>query len=133
MISLGKKISGPEQFFFFHQRKKILDGFETERTHVSCLERPFSEKGEFAGVLPRKFLSFHCSDVKSNEMNENNNEGVVNSPNVPQIDETKTLIVERMKTSPAKSLAVLNVASGAEPTSKYERKTVATSVRIASY
>ena len=44
--------------------------------------------GEYAGVLPRKFISFHCLENESNEPKESNTEGTENFPDLPQRSES---------------------------------------------
>ena len=43
--------------------------------------------GEYAGMLPRKFISFHCLENESNEQKESNTEGTENFPDLPQRSE----------------------------------------------
>ena len=43
--------------------------------------------GECAGVLPRKFISFHCLENESNEPKESNTEGTENFPDLPHRSE----------------------------------------------
>ena len=43
---------------------------------------------EYAGMLPRKFISFHCLENKSNEPQESNSEGTENFPDLPQRSES---------------------------------------------
>ena len=66
--------------------------------------------GEYAGELPRKFISFHCSENESNVPKDRNTEGTVNYPGLPQRSESEIVIIEETETSPSKSLAVLQVA-----------------------
>ena len=44
--------------------------------------------GEYAGVLPRNFISFHCLENESNEPKESNTEGTENFPDLPQRSES---------------------------------------------
>ena len=44
--------------------------------------------GGYAGVLPRKFISFHCLENESNEPKESNTEGTENLPDLPQRSES---------------------------------------------
>ena len=44
--------------------------------------------GEYAGLLPRKFISFHCLENESNEPKESNTEGTENFPDLPQRSES---------------------------------------------
>ena len=50
---------GQSNFFLFTSRI-TCDRFEFERTRVSSLRISVFEMGEYAGELPRKFISFHC-------------------------------------------------------------------------
>ena len=44
--------------------------------------------GEYAGVLPRKFISFHCLENESNEPKESNTERTKNLPDLSQGSES---------------------------------------------
>ena len=44
--------------------------------------------GEYAGMLPRKFISFHCLENKSNEEKGCNTEGTENFPDLPRRSES---------------------------------------------
>ena len=92
------------------------DRFEFERTRVSTHGNPVFEMGEFAGELPRKFISFHCLENESNEVKERNTERTENFPDLPQRSESEITIIDETETSPTKSLAVLQVAGAKEPT-----------------
>ena len=68
--------------------------------------------GEYAGELPRKFISFHCLKNESNVLMDRKTEGTENYPDLPQSNESKIVVFEETETSPTKSLAVLQVAGG---------------------
>jgi len=68
--------------------------------------------GEYAGELPRKFISFHCLENESNVPKDHNTEGTENYPDLPQRSEVEIVVIEETETSPAKSLAVLQVTGG---------------------
>ena len=65
--------------------------------------------GEYAGELPRKFISFHCLENESNVPKDHNMEGAENYPDLPHRSEVEIVVIEETETSPAKSLAVLQV------------------------
>ena len=44
--------------------------------------------GDYAGELPRKFISFHCLESESNELKDINTEGTENFPDPPQRTDT---------------------------------------------
>ena len=44
--------------------------------------------GDYAGMLPRKDISFHCLENESNEPKESNTEGTENFPDLPQRSES---------------------------------------------
>ena len=44
--------------------------------------------GEYAGKLPRNFISFHCLENESNEPKESNTQGTENFPELPQRSES---------------------------------------------
>ena len=44
--------------------------------------------GEYAGMLPRKYISFHCLENESNEQKESNTEGTENFPDLPRKSES---------------------------------------------
>ena len=67
------------------------------------------EMGEYAGELPRKFISFHCLESESNVPKDHNNEESENYPDFPQRRGVKIMVIEETETSPSKSLAVLQV------------------------
>ena len=79
--------------------------------------------GEYAGELPRKFISFHCLENESNEPKDHNTEGIENYPDLPQRSEVEIVVIEETETSPTKSLAVLQVTGG-EKTISEERGNV---------
>ena len=79
--------------------------------------------GEYAGELPRKFISFHCLENGSNEPKDHNTEGTENYPDIPQRSEVEIVVIEVTETSPTKSLAVLQVTGG-EKTISEERGNV---------
>ena len=64
------------------------DRFEFERTRVFSYGYPVFEMGEYAGMLPRKFISFHCLENESNEPQESNTEGTEKFPALPQRSES---------------------------------------------
>ena len=70
--------------------------------------------GEYAGELPRKFISFHCLENESNVPKDHNTEGTENFPDLPQRSEVEIVVIEETETSPTKSLAVLQVTGGKE-------------------
>ena len=79
--------------------------------------------GDYAGELPRKFISFHCLENESNEPKDHNTEGIENYPDLPQRSEVEIVVIEETETSPTKSLAVLQVTGGKETMVK-ERENV---------
>ena len=70
--------------------------------------------GEYAGELPRKFISFHCLENESNVPKDLNTEGTENYPDLPQRSEVELVVIEETETYPTKSLAVLQVTGGKE-------------------
>ena len=70
--------------------------------------------GEYAGELPRKFISFHCLENESNVPKDHNTEGTENYPDLPQRSDVEIVVIEETETSPTKSLAVLQVKGGKE-------------------
>ena len=70
--------------------------------------------GEYAGELPRKFISFHCLENESNVSKDHNTEGTEKYPDLPQRNEIEIVVIEETETFPTKSLAVLQVTSGKE-------------------
>ena len=88
------------------------DRFEFERTRVSSLRISGFERCEYAGELPRKFISFHCLENESNVPKGHNTEETENYPDLPQRSEVKIVVIEETETSPSKSLAVLQVTGG---------------------
>ena len=65
--------------------------------------------GEYAGELPRKFISFHCLENECNVPKDHNTERTENYPDLPQRSEVEIVVIEETETSPTKSLAVLQV------------------------
>ena len=90
------------------------DRFKLERTRASSLRISGFETGEYAGELPRKFISFHCLENESNVPKDLNTEGTENYPDLPQRSEVEIVVIEKTETSPTKSLAVLQVTGGKE-------------------
>ena len=86
--------------------------FEFQRTRVSSLRISGFEMGEYAGELPRKFISFHCLENESNLPKDYNTEGTEKYPDPPQKNSVEIVVIEETETSPTKSLAVLQVKSG---------------------
>ena len=43
-----------------------------KQTRASAYGYPKFEMGEYAGGLPREFISFHCLEKESNELKESN-------------------------------------------------------------
>ena len=68
--------------------------------------------GEYAGELPRKFISFHCLENESKVPKDHNTEGTENYPDLPQRSEVEIVVIEETETSPTRSLAVLQVTGG---------------------
>ena len=68
--------------------------------------------GEYAGDLPRKFISFHCLENESDVPKGHNTEETENYPDLPQRSEVEIVVIEETETSPSKSLAVLQVTGG---------------------
>ena len=92
----------------------ICDRFKFERTRASSLQISGFEMGEYAGELPRKFISFHCLENESNVPKDHNAEGTENFPDLRQRSEVEIVVIEETETSPTKSLAVLQVTGGKE-------------------
>ena len=90
------------------------DRFKFQQTRASSLRISGFEMVEYAGELPRKFISFHCLENESNVPKDHNTEGTVNYPDVPQRSEVEIVVIEETETSPTKSLAVLQVTGGKE-------------------
>ena len=80
--------------------------------HVFPLRISGFEMGEYAGELPRKFISFHCLENESNVPEDHNTEESGNYPDLPQRSGVEIVEIEETETSPSKSLAVLQVAGG---------------------
>ena len=80
--------------------------------HVFPLRISGFEMGEYAGELPRKFISFHCLENESNVSKDLNTEKSENYADLPQRSEVEIVVVEETETSPSKSLAVLQVTGG---------------------
>ena len=72
------------------------------------MDIPF-RMGGYAGVFPRKFISFHCLEDEYDELKDSNSEGAENHPDFPQRSESEVVVIEETETSPSKSLAVLQV------------------------
>ena len=68
--------------------------------------------GEYAGELPRKFISFHCLENESNVPKDHNTDGTENYPDFSQRSEVEIVVIEETDTSPTKSFAVLQVTGG---------------------
>ena len=80
--------------------------------HVFPLRISGFEMGEYAGELPRKFISFHCLENESNVPKDLNTEESENYADLSQRSEVEIVVVEETETSPSKSLAVLQVTGG---------------------
>ena len=80
--------------------------------HVFPLRISGFEMGEYAGELPRKFISFHCLENESNVPEDHNTEESENYSDLPQRSEVEIVVIEETKTSPSKSLAVMQVTGG---------------------
>ena len=104
---------GQSNFSLFTSR--ITRGrFKFERTRASSLRISGFEMGEYAGELPRKFISFHCLGNESNVPKDHNTDGTENFRDLPQRSEVEIVVIEETETSPTKSLAVLQVTGGKE-------------------
>ena len=104
---------GQSRFSLFTSRI-TRDIFKFERTRVSSLRISGFEMGEHAGEQPRKFISFHCLENEYNVPKDHNTEETENYPCLPQRSEVEIVVIEKTKTSPTKSLAVLQVTGGKE-------------------
>ena len=104
---------GQSKFSLFTSRI-TRERFKFERTRVSSLRISGFEMGEYAGEMPRKFISFHCLENESNVPKDHNTEGTENYPDLPQRSEVEFVVIEETETSPTKSLAVLQVTGGKE-------------------
>ena len=62
--------------------RRTCDSFQFERTRASANGYPVFELSEYAGMLPRKFINFHCLRNESNEQKESNTEGSENFPDL---------------------------------------------------
>ena len=80
--------------------------------HVFPLRISGFEMGEYAGELPRKFISLHCLENESNVPKDCNTEESENYPDLPRRSGVEIVMIEETGTSPSKSLAVLQVAGG---------------------
>ena len=79
---------GQSNFSLFTSRT-TRDRIEFERTRASAYGYPVFEMGEYAGMLPRKFISFHCLENESNVQKESNTEGTENFPDLPRRSESE--------------------------------------------
>ena len=104
---------GQSKFSLFTSRI-TRDRFKFERTCVSSLRIYGFEKGEYAGELPHKLISFHCLENESNVPKDHNTERTENYPDLPQRSEVEIVVIEETETSPTKNLAVLQVTGGKE-------------------
>ena len=102
---------GQSNFSLFTARI-TRDRFKFERRPVSSVRISGLEMGEYAGELPRKFISFHCLENESNEPKDHNTEGAENYPDLPQRSGVEIVVIGETETSPTKSLAVLQVTGG---------------------
>ena len=68
--------------------------------------------GDYAGELPRKFISLHCLENESNVPKDHNTQGTENYPDLPQRSGVEIVVIEETETSPTNSLAVLQVTGG---------------------
>ena len=114
---------GQSNFSLFTSRI-TCDRFGFERTRVSSLRISVFEMGEYAGELPRKFVSFHCLENESNVPKDHNTEGTENYPDLPRRSEVEIVVLEETETSPTKSLAVLQVTGGKKTMSVVKRRWV---------
>ena len=80
--------------------------------HVFPLRISGFEMGEYAGELPRRFISFHCLENESNVPKDCNTEESGNYPDLPRRSGVEIVMIGETGTSPSKSLAVLQVADG---------------------
>ena len=80
--------------------------------HVFPLRISGFEMGEYAGELPRKFISFHCLENESNVPKDRDTEETENYSDLPQRSEVEIVVIEETEPSPSKSLAVLQVTGG---------------------
>ena len=112
-LSLSLSLSLPLSLF---TSRKARDRFEFEQTRASAYGRPVFERGDNAGDLPRKFISFHCLEKESDELKISNTEGTENFPELPRKRESETVFIGKAEISPAKSLAVLQVAAAKDST-----------------
>ena len=78
---------GQSNFSLFTIRR-THDRFEFERTGASVYGYPVFEKGEYAGMLPRKYISFHCLENESNELKDSKTERTENFPDLPRRSES---------------------------------------------
>ena len=84
-MSEGNLVAWPEQFFsLLFTSRKTRDRFEFERTRVSS----YGYLVFGMRMLPRKFISFHCLENKSNELKESNTERTENFPDLPRRSES---------------------------------------------
>ena len=79
--------------------------------------------GDYLGELPRKFISFHCLEIESNELKNSNTEGTENFPDLPRTSELEIVVIKATENSLAKSLATLQVATARESTSRESEDT----------
>ena len=68
--------------------RRTRDRFEFKQTRASTYGYPVVEKGDYAGMLPRKFISFHCLENESNEQKGCNTEGTENFSDLPRRSES---------------------------------------------
>ena len=87
--------------------------------------------GEYASILPRKLICFHCLEDDSNEPNAGHTEGAVNIPALPHTSDCETVRVTEKETSPNKNLTVLQVAVAREFTPREGKNTVVKSTNNA--
>ena len=77
--------------------------------------------------MPWSFDSFLCLEISNGKT-----EVLEKSPKLPRVSEAKTIADEEEESSPAKSIAVLEIAPIGKPTSQDNVGTVATSNSVAS-
>ena len=86
----------------------------------------------YAGVFPRKFVTFHCLENECNELKRCDTEGPENFPDLPQKSELEIVIIEETQTFLTERLAVLQAAGAKDSTVRDSEDTNAERVVMGS-
>ena len=125
------KVSVGQRNFLSSLKRKSRERFRLNRNELPARTSGFPN-GRICWRFASKNVLFHCLEDESNGKSIRNTEGIGDSPDLPRVIESGTVVVAETETSPTKHLTVLHVAATGDFVSNDDMNVVTKGVSAAS-